>query len=137
MSLPAAENIQNGIEDKVDPEEAPCLMAFVPGKTKLEEVADKIVLYANQGFLMTPEQVAKIYQETAGVDILDAKPEPEMESDINPEVEAKNPTDVSSFSIIMDHIDMDILQYVAKLFEGKKISVSIDVHQMVPVDRLE
>ena len=38
-------------------------------------------------------------------------------------------TDVQSFSIVMDHIDQDIINYIAKLFEGKKVSVAIDVKQ--------
>lgn len=38
-------------------------------------------------------------------------------------------TDVQSFSIVMDRIDMDIIKYISDLFDGKKLSVSIEVKE--------
>lgn len=40
-------------------------------------------------------------------------------------------TDVKSFSIVMDRIDMDIIKYISNLFDGKKLSVSIEVKEVL------
>ena len=43
----------------------------------------------------------------------------------------EDPTDVQSFSIIMNSIDQSIIDYIAKLFKGKKVSVAIDVKEVM------
>lgn len=107
---------------------------------KIKQAQDTVELYESKGIPMTPEQINKIYEEKAGMSFAEAMnylmktneehqgEEPFAIAESIPE-QAEDSTDVKSFSIIMDHIDMDIIQYVSGLFEGKKIVVSFEVKE--------
>lgn len=108
---------------------------------KVAEAIDTVTLFASNNVPMPPEKIDEVFIEKTGMTREDAEKAIGIEWDNpgepvgNPEyVEAteaiEDSTDVQSFSIVMDHINMGIIQYVSGLFNGKKISVSIEVKQI-------
>lgn len=108
---------------------------------KVAEAIDTVTLFASNNVPMPPEKIDEVFIEKTGMTREDAEKAIGIEWDNpgepvgNPEyVEAteaiEDSTDVKSFSIVMDHINMGIIQYVSGLFNGKKISVSIEAKQI-------
>lgn len=110
---------------------------------KVAEAIDTVTLFASNNVPMPPEKIDEVFVEKTGMtrkEVEQAIGRTELanpgESISNPEhveeiADAEDSTDVKSFSIIMDHIDMDIIQYVSGLFEGKKIVVSFEVKEVL------
>ena len=128
---------------------------------KIKQAQDTVELYESKGIPMTPEQINKIYEDKVGMSFAAAmncceepigvvKSVEESNSGIkiaaeltesgkkffdeHPENNDKpidDSTDVQSFSIVMDRIDMDIIKYISDLFDGKKLSVSIEVKEVL------
>lgn len=105
---------------------------------KIKQAHDTVELYESKGVLMTQEQINKIYEKKTGMSLAAVVNYCKEESrpDVNETVESvdisetpEDSTDVKSFSIIMDHIDMGIIQYISGLFEGKKIVASFEVKE--------
>jgi len=104
---------------------------------KVAEAIDTVTLLASNNIPMPPEKIDEVFIEKTGMTREDAEKAIGLEWD-NPGEPVGNPeyvettedsTDVQSFSIIMDHIDLGIIQYVSDLFKGKKISVSFEVKE--------
>ena len=111
---------------------------------KIKQAQDTVELYEAKGIPMTPEQINKIFEDKVGMSfalamnyLMQTNEEHQAEEPIaiaefiseNMDKQAEDSTDVKSFSIIMDHIDMGIIQYVSDLFERKKIVVSFEVKE--------
>jgi hypothetical protein len=117
------EEIQNGSNE--EPKE-PTL------EEKVAEAIDTVTLYASH-MPMPPDKIDEVFIEKTGMTREDAEKAIGVEWD-NPgePVEAtEDSTDVQSFSIVMDHIDMSIIHYVSGLFNGKKIVVSFEVKEVL------
>lgn len=108
---------------------------------KVAEAIDTVTLLASNNVPMPPEKIDEVFIEKTGMTRKDAEQaigiewanpgEPVGNPDYVKAIEdVEDSTDVKSFSIVMDHIDMNIIQYVSGLFNGKKISVSIEVKQI-------
>ena len=124
------DEIQNGSKEKTLEE-------------KITEAIDAVTLYASNGVPMPPERVNEIFVEMCGMTLSEAEEatgftwenpgepvgDPKYVEATEVPEELKDPTDVKSFSIVMDHIDMAIIQYVSDLFKGKKITVSFEVKE--------
>lgn len=97
----------------------------------IADAIDTVTLYAKNGVPMPPEKIDEIFMEKCGMTRIEAEKVSGLTWDNpgEPVEEIEDSTDVKSFSIIMDHIDMDIIQYVSGLFEGKKIVVSFEVKE--------
>lgn len=144
-----AEEIQNGSEtgngeamnskpDDVDEWEEPKEPTL---EEKVAQAIDTITLLASNNVPMPPEKINEVFIEKTGMSRKDAEQAIGIEW-VNPGEPVGNPeyveateavedsTDVQSFSIVMDHINMGIIQYVSGLFKGKKISVSFEVKQI-------
>lgn len=76
--------------------------------TKVEETSEGLVVEAD-----LTEEGKKLIEK--------------MEDDMPKVVDQLQPTEVSSFAVMMDKMDFDIFEYVAKLFEGKRVSVHLEV----------
>lgn len=135
----SAEEIQNGSEtgnaDNSEEAAEPTL------EEKVAEAIDTVTLFASNNVPMPPEKIDEVFIEKTGMTRKDVEKAIGIEW-ANPAEPVGNPdyvkaiedvedsTDVKSFSIVMDHINMGIIQYVSGLFNGKKISVSIEVKQI-------
>ena len=109
---------------------------------KVAKAVDTVTLLASNNVPMPPEKIDEIFIEKTGMTRKDAEKAIGVEWD-NPGEPVGNPdyvkaiedvedsTDVQSFSIVMDHINMGIIQYVSGLFKGKKISVSFEVKEVL------
>lgn len=110
---------------------------------KIKQAQDTVDLYLSRGMQLTPKLINQIYEEKVGMSfalateylmsIHEEHPE-EPIADEHPENDDKpidDSTDVQSFSIVMDRIDMDIIKYISDLFDGKKLSVSIEVKEVL------
>lgn len=109
---------------------------------KVAEAIDTVTLFASNNVPMTPEKIDEVFIDKTGMTRKDAEKAIGIEWD-NPGEPVGNPkyvkaiedvedsTDVKSFSIVMDHIDMAIIQYVFGLFNGKKISVAFEVKEVL------
>ena len=100
---------------------------------KIKQAQDTVELYESNGVPMTPEQINKIYEDKVGMSFAAAIEECQAEESApeNDDRPVDNSTDVQSFSIVMDRIDMDIIKYISDLFDGKKLSVSIEVKEVL------
>lgn len=146
-SILAARDLKSAEEIQNDSKSGSFEIALVGGgssfQEKIKQAEDTVELYESNGVLMTPEQINKIYEEKVGMSFALAMNYLEEQSlpdtkEINKPINAvsipdapEDFTDVKSFSIIMDHIDMDIIKYISDLFDGKKLSVSIEVKEVL------
>ena len=158
-SLKSTEEIQN--DSKSGSFEIALVGGGSSFQEKIKQAQDTVELYESKGVPMTPEQINKIYEDKVGMSFAEAmnrceepiavvKSVEESDSGIrvsaeltesgkkffdeHPENDDKpvdNFTDVQSFSIVMDRIDMDIIKYISDLFDGKKLSVSIEVKEVL------
>lgn len=134
---PNREEIQNGSDEAADSEEPKELT--IQEKIKLAQ--DTVDLYESRGMQITPELINQIYEEKTGMSFALAMnycehDGQESESEIVMKMDDYD-TDVQEFSIVMNSIDMDIINYVANLFKNKKISVSLSVKQWYTQDEME
>lgn len=102
----------------------------------IADAIDTVTLYASNGVPMPPEKIDEIFMEKCGMTRVEAEKASgltwENAGEPVEEIEdAEDSTDVQSFSIVMDHIDMSIIQYVSDLFNGKKIVVSFEVKEVL------
>lgn len=122
------EEIQNESDEVVDGDESKELTV----QEKIKQAQDTVNLYESRGMPITPELINQIYEEKTGMSFAMAMEhieEPIPSDPVVMENEPEDSTDVKSFSIVMDHIDMGIIQYVSDLFKGKKIAVSFEVKE--------
>lgn len=133
------EEIQNESESG-NGEDLPSEEAAEPTlEEKVAEAIDTVTLLANNNVPIPPEKIDEVFIEKTGMTREDAEKAIGVEWDNHVEpvgnseyVEAtEDSTDVKSFSIVMDHIDMSIIQYVSDLFKGKKIAVSFEVKEVL------
>ena len=113
---PNRDEIQNGseegIEDKVKPEEAPCLMAFVP----VEELSEK-KYEALGGSSFSP-----VASGGGGAD------KPVSISSTSSEIEGlKDPIEDFEFKMVMDGFDPEAFEFAERRFKEKKIRVILHV----------
>ena len=134
-------------------------LEFKMAAEKIKRAQDTVDLYESRGMRMTPELINQIYEEMTGMSFAlamnyyerngqESEPEivtkmddcerdgQESESEIVMKMDDCD-TDVQEFSIVMNSIDMDIINYVANLFKNKKISVSLSVKQWYTQDEME
>ena len=157
---PNRDEIQNGSEpgngEGMSSESNSCEITLTGGGSKYEkpdeltleekvaEAIDTVTLYATNGVPMSPEKIDEVFVEKTGMTRKEAEKavgftwenpgEPMNNKELSEDFEdIEDSTNVSDFSIIMDHVDMSIISYIQTLFEGKKISVAIEVHEERPI----
>lgn len=111
---------------------------------KITEAIDLVTLYASNGVPMPPERINEIFLEMCGMTLSEAEEatgftwenpgEPVgnpayIEATEAPE-ELKDSTDVQSFSIVMNSLDQDVINFIRDIFGAKNIVVSIEVHEV-------
>ena len=147
--LPGKQRLKNAYESAInshedEPEEIQNGSSEEPKELTLQEkikqAQDTLNLYESRGMPITVELINKIYEEKTGMsfalakECIDESIGVELDNPGEPveEIEdAEDSTNVRSFSIVMDHIDMSIIQYVSDLFNGKKISVYMEVKEVL------
>lgn len=133
----AARAIQNGSNIANDIEEAkedePYESPQSQIKKSIADAIDTVTLYASNGAPMPPEKINEIFMKKCGMTRVEAEKVSGLTWDNpgEPVEEIEDSTDVKSFSIVMDHIDTDIIQYVSGLFNVKKIVVSFEVKEVL------
>lgn len=123
-------NVVNGIIEEAK-EDEPYESHQSQINKSIADAIDTVTLYAKNGVPMPPEKIDEIFMEKCGMTRVEAEKASNLTWDNpgEPVEEIEDSTDIKSFSIIMDHIDMDIIRYVSGLFEGKKIVVSFEVKE--------
>ena len=97
-------------------------------KAHIEDTAKYVAQLIDHGFQITDQKMDEIYLERCGMTVAQAmkimnpdKKEPEP---------SENFTDAYSFSITMNSLDQDVINYIRDLFGAKDILVKIEVHQI-------
>lgn len=139
----AARAIQNGSNIVNDAEEAKEDEPYESHQKQIQKsIADAIdtaTLYATNGIPMPPEKIDEVFIEKCGMTRAEAEKasgltwenagEPIEEIAEDPE-ELKDSTDVQSFSIVMNSLDQDVINFIRDIFGAKNIVVSIEVHEV-------
>ncbi len=135
-------NVVNEIEEAKEDEPYESPQSQI--KKAIADAIDTVTLYATNGVPMPPEKIDEIFMEKCGMTRAEAEKasgltwenpgepvgDPEYVEATEAHEEPKDSTDVSSFSIVMSKLDMDIIEYVRNLFDGKKYVVSLEVKEI-------
>ena len=138
---PNRDEIQNGsnvINDiiKEAKEDEPYESPQVQIQKAINEAAKTVDLYLSRGMQLTPELINQIYEEKAGMsfamamDYVDDKVKNSEDPKPVQSVVPEDSTDVQAFSIIMNNLDPNVIEYVRDLFDGKKYVVSLEVKEI-------
>lgn len=112
-------------------------------KERIDQAAQTVKLYESRGMKMTPELINQIYEEKTGMSfalamehtgepigkVEESEDEGSKLFDENSK-EPEDSTDAYSFSITMNSLDQDVINYIRDLFGAKDILVKIEVHQI-------